>query len=189
MAVRVVAGAPQARRRLPLALIVAVLGAALTGTLVGRATAPNRASTPPVTERPSDGPARVVGGVPIGFAHTRAGAVAALSSASALLSEPNTLLDRSRRAQILRMVATPRYAATFGGQAGAALEASARALPPVYFSVPVAYRVLNYDGDTATVQGWGVAVAGGDERAAAGNLGHIGHDRTLAGRRLEGRRG
>lgn len=160
MAVRVVAGAPPPRRRLPIAAALATLGIFVVGGIVGRVTAPraHRAGPPP---RLGPGPTRVVTGIPLGFAHSQAGAVAALSADSAVLSEPNTLLDRSRRAHVLRLIATPRYAATFGGAAGAAIDASARALPPVYFSAPIAYRVLAYDGQTATIEGWGVSVAGG----------------------------
>lgn len=160
MSVRVVAGAPSPRRRLPVAPALVLLGIFLVGGLLGRLTAPGtRHAAPPGPTGP--GPSRVVTGIPLGFAHSQAGAVAALSADSAVLSEPNTLLDRSRRSQVLRLIATPRYAATFGGAAGAAIDASARALPPVYFSAPIAYRVLAYDGQTATVQGWGVSVAGG----------------------------
>jgi len=137
-------------------MVAAVLVAFLLGKAEGDA-----GPTPPAPARPAGpGPARVVAGIPQGFAHTRAGAAAAVTAYTALLANPATLLDDSARAHALAVVATPAYAARFAA-AAPQLRKAAKAFPPVYVAVPISYRVTAFAPAQATVTGWGVTVAGG----------------------------
>ena len=79
------------------------------------------------------------------------------------------------------------FASLRAGPVGQALRPGARA---VFLAVPVAYRMLSYDGSTAVIKGWGVAIAASDTGLTAGSrLGHDHDDRGLGARRLEGRSG
>jgi hypothetical protein len=107
-----------------------------------------------------------------GFARSKPGAVAALLSHATALGDPRVLLDPRRRAEVLAVVATRRYAATFGGRGAAALEAArqgplgqtlAAGARTAYFATPIAYRVVSYSRDQAVVEGWGVSVVGNEE--------------------------
>src|SRR3954466_7919621 len=105
--VRVVASAAAARSRKPTLWLLVVPVALLVSFVLGRATAPsNSRQVGPM----GPGPARSVAGVPVGFAHTRAGGVAALLNYGASLGDPRVLLDARRRRQGLSLVATRSYA-------------------------------------------------------------------------------
>jgi hypothetical protein len=168
--VRVVASAAERdRRRPPIRSLLVILIAAVVAFAIGAATAGTRDLTKSVPTGP--GPTRSVAGVPLGFSHDRAGAVTALLNYSAVLSDPRVLLDQRRRTQVLSLVATLRYSATFNGAGGAfkrtrnsplgrSLAAGVRT---AYFATPIAYRVTSYTADRASVEGWGVAVIGNDQ--------------------------
>src|SRR4051794_3276406 len=114
--VRVVASAAERdRRRPPIRWLLVILITAVAAFAIGVATAGTRRITGSVPAGP--GPARSLAGVPLGFSHDRAGAVAALLNYGAVLSDPRVLLDQRRRAQLLSLIATPRYTATFDGRA------------------------------------------------------------------------
>src|SRR4051794_9738140 len=168
--VRVVASAAERdRRRPPVRWVVVILIPAVAAFALGAATTGARHTTESVSAGP--GPTRSIAGVPLGFSHDRAGAVAALLNYGAVLADPRVMLDQRRRAQVLSLVATPRYAATFDGRAmsafkraqssplGRGLAAGART---AYFATPIAYRITSYAPDRALVEGWGVAVIGND---------------------------
>lgn len=169
--VRVVASAAERdRRRPPIRWLLAILITAIAGFAIGAATAGTRRITEAAPPEP--GPTRSLAGVPLGFAHDRPGAVAALLNYSAVLSDPKVLLDQRRRAQVLSLIATPRYAATFNGRAASAFKRAqgsplgrglAAGARTAYFATPIAYRVTTYAPDRASVEGWGVAVIGNDE--------------------------
>ena len=168
--VRVVASAKGDRHRPAVRWPLVILLTALVAFAVGAATTGTRRITESVPTEP--GPSRSLAGVPLGFAHDRAGAVAALLNYGAVLSDPRVLLDQQRRAQVLSLVATARYAATFDGHAvsafkrtrssplGRGLVAGART---AYFATPIAYRVTAYTASRVSVEGWGVAVIGNDQ--------------------------
>jgi hypothetical protein len=161
------------RSRVPaaVALVIALVAAAL----IGRATSP-RADAPPVP-RPAPGPeprglgaTRMVAGVPVGYARTREGAVAAMAAYGRVLADPRVQLDDRRRRQVAQAVGTARYArALEGGQTGLAalrdgpvgqaLRPGARA---VFLAVPVAYRTLSFDTTRTVIVSWGVAIAASD---------------------------
>jgi hypothetical protein len=162
--VRTVGAAPQAaRRRATPWLLLALLGCLLLGGLIGRLTAPAGKSS---ARRPDSGTSsnRVVNGIPIGFAHTPAGAVAALNAYNAVLASAATLVNARRERRILRQVATPAYAASFGGPAIAENTAARASAPRVFFVAPIAYRIASYDAGTAVVSGYGVSMSGTDKR-------------------------
>ena len=112
----------------------------------------------------------VVAGVPVGYAHTRAGAVAAMAAYGQALADPRVQLDDRRRATVAAAVGTERYARTLQdaeavfaarreGPVGQALRPGARG---VFLGLPVAYQVLSYDGSRAVIKSWGVAVVATD---------------------------
>lgn len=161
------------RRRAPLLAIAAVVAALLIGLLIGRVTAPDHHATTATTAPTPEGQAaRRVGTIPVGYPHSRAGAVAATLNAGAVLGDPRVLLDPTRRTRVLSLLATPRYAKTFTGTGAAALE-QARNAPlgrglqsgaqTISLTSPLAYRIAAYDGASAKVLSWGVAVVGNDQ--------------------------
>jgi hypothetical protein len=86
-----------------------------------------------------------------------------------VLSDPRVLLDERRRAQVLSVIATPRYASSFTGRSAAGLQAVregplgrsfAKGVQTLYLATPIAYRVVSYSPQQAIVEGWGVAVVG-----------------------------
>src|SRR4051794_30817798 len=110
--VQVVASAAERpRRRPPIRSLLVILITAVVAFAIGAATAGTRRIADSVPAGP--GPTRSLAGIPLGFAHDRAGAVAALLNYAAVLADPRVLLDQRRRAQVLSLIATPRYAATF----------------------------------------------------------------------------
>lgn len=150
--------------------LLAALMLALAVFLLGRATAGDQgASRSPAAGGP--GPGRVVDGVPVGYERSARGAVAALLAYAPLLGDPRVLLDPARRAQVLRVVGTPRYAQSFRGAGARALAAAGRGpigaglgrgARTVFLATPIAYRVLRYDSQEVVVEGWGVSVVAND---------------------------
>jgi hypothetical protein len=175
--VRVVSSGGGPGPGITLGAVLAVIAALVVGLIIGRATAPNdrSAATHDGAGAPAAGPTRTNNGVPVRYAHTEQGAVAALLNYSVVLGNPEVLLNAGRRSQVLAVVATPRYAQTFKGAGAAALQA-ARSGPigaglqgsaqTIYLASPIAYRVQSYTPAAAVVQGWGVSVIGNDQGLA-----------------------
>jgi hypothetical protein len=152
-------------------LVVALAAAAV----IGRLTAPTAGAPPvpqpvPVAKPPGLGATRTVAGIPVGFARTREGAVAAMAAYGHALADPRVQLDDRRRGTVAAAVGTSRYVRTLrearavfaalrAGPVGQALRPGARA---VFLAVPIAYRILSYDGSTAVIKGWGVAITASD---------------------------
>jgi hypothetical protein len=153
--------------------LVALLAALVVAGLVGRLTAPSGdPSRPPETRNaaPETRGTGVAAGVPVGYPRTRAGAVAAMAEYGQALTDPRVQLDDRRRRAVVAAVGTDRYAralqdaeAVFAarreGAVGRALRRGARA---VFLGLPIAYRVVTYDGSRAVIKSWGVAVAASD---------------------------
>jgi hypothetical protein len=178
--VRVVSGGqgdPWRERPVTLAALLVALVLVAAGFVVGRVTAPGgqvrTVTTPPSPRAAAPGPSRIVDGVGVGYPDTQAGAVAALLAAGQTLGDPRVLLDQARRTQVLSLIATHSYAATFSGTGGQALAQAERqtalgrglaaGAQTVYLAVPVAYRVTSYSPRRITVVGYGVSVVANDQ--------------------------
>ena len=161
---------PRRRENVRFVWIIAIAIAVLVGFVIGRASESSPPAEAPKQASPGQHDSEF--GVPTGFAHSEAGAVAALLNYSSALGDPRVLLDPRRREKVLFVVATRRYAATFEGRGAAALDA-ARAGPlgqgladggrTAYFATPIAYRVISYSAEQAVVEGWGVSVVGNED--------------------------
>jgi hypothetical protein len=168
----------------------------LGGLLVGRATTRTTAASPPattaVTPAPGEvatpgtaattpqaqpgaaatsrvGPRRVVAGVPVGYEHSKQGAVAAAANYAKVLSSEVILDRRSRRAALAALAAPETLArqqraldlgvaelAKGLGTSGASPAAGTVLLR----AVPVGWRLEEYGGDRATVAIWVTSVLG-----------------------------
>lgn len=149
------------------ALILGALALAL-GLLLGRLSAGDvSSSTAPPPDSP--GPTREgAGGVGLGYAHTRTGAVAASAGFQQAFADP-AILRRGELRRRVEAVATPAYASTMlaaneiGAQrlAQGVLGDGVRAgLPTAYFKVPVFHKLLSYSPQRAVVRLWGFTVVG-----------------------------
>lgn len=153
--------------------MLAVVAALLIGLLVGRLTDGSDDSSSSAPKRGQDvGPTRSVEGVPVGYAHTREGAVAATLNYGSVLAGP-AFLDASRRRAILRIVAAPAYAREVERSAAPALAQVQRGPigqslkagePTLFQGAPISYRVVRYTGDEAVVAVWGLALLGNAQR-------------------------
>ena len=178
--VRVISGdggrAPSSRVAVLAAAVVAAVAAVAIAFVIGRSTAPPGSSPrlPPAPAAPRPpGPSRIVDGVGVGYPDTEAGAVAALLADGQTLSDPRVLLDSRRRGQVLALIATSRYAATFSGAGGRALTTAeaqtalgrglAAGAQTVFLGVPIAYRVVSYTPQRIRVIGYGVSVVANDQ--------------------------
>jgi hypothetical protein len=114
------------------------------------------------------GPARLAGGVPVGYERSRAGAIAAATNYVAVLSSEQSL-DAAWRRQAIATLAAPDAAAALQRSAtnNAATLARVLRLPsdPGDVSVllrviPVGARVDRYDDNSATVSIWQTSIGG-----------------------------
>lgn len=155
-----------------IAVVVALVAAFVFGRVTAPAGHPQRQRPTPAAAAPPR-PSRIVNSVGVGYPDTEAGAVAALLADGQTLSDPRVLLDASRRAQVLALIATARYAATFSGSGGRALAAAERqtalgrglaaGAQTVFLGVPIAYRVVSYTPRRIRVIGYGVSVVANDQ--------------------------
>jgi hypothetical protein len=167
--VRVVAGSPRPiRTNITVGSASAVLLALIVGVVVGRITAPEHSSKQPASQASDPGPFRSSSGVPVGYAHTQPGAVAAALNYGVVSARPE-FLDAARRTATLRIIATPAFARTFETKAAPGLAAALRGplgqglragTPTIYQSAPLAYRVVSYTPQRAVITGWGLALSG-----------------------------
>jgi hypothetical protein len=138
---------------------------------LGRASAPRSSSGAPSPSAaiPRVGPWRTVRGVPVGYAHTRAGALAAALNYTAVLVRPDVTFDAARLRSMFSAMATPaltrrlmaEYAPIARRVAGTPLVRSIRAGAPLLArGVPIAYRFGQVSRDHVTVQLWTVSLLG-----------------------------
>src|SRR5262249_50591062 len=146
-----------------LLMLVLTLSLACASAVVGRlSAAPAARSNPPVQ---LVGATRMNGDVPVGYARTRAGAVAAATNYSAVLAGP-LVLEPTRYRAAESVIASPSAEARVaqeGEQAIAAVDHSTRAVTEARRGVrvvvrytPIAYRLDAYAAGRATVQIWGL---------------------------------
>jgi hypothetical protein len=153
-------------RRLHWVLIVAAVlgGAALlaVGFGLGRVSAPSPAPGSRTTagSQAGPGPTRVVNGVPVGYAHTQAGAVAAATNFLMVVDGPLVTQPDKYRAAI-DTLAAPEKRDRLQGVAEANLTASQTLLTSVAQghavvsrTYPLSYRVMRYADDAAQVSIW-----------------------------------
>lgn len=204
--VRVVASAPGGGdgRRFSAVAVLSVVAALLLGLLVGRLTAPDDGGGGPLP-RPRGGeaqvgPTRSVDGVPVGYARTRAGAVAAATNFVAVLSSP-AMLDSAQRDAAVRRMATDEFAPRLLEQTAAANRQLAsgplgtglrQGDATVFQGAQLGYRVVAYSDDRAMVSIWSAAIIA-NTGAVAPQVGWQTNTFTLAWRdgdwRLDGYRG
>lgn len=161
-----------AMRRVLLIAAALVLGLAL-GRLSGHG---ERSSPAPALPDPP-GPTRLVsGGVGVGYAHTRAGAIAANANYQQAFADA-AILRRGELRRRIEAVATPDYvpAMVAGNEPGARRLAAGvigrglrERVPTAYFGMPVLYRVLSYSGQRAVIRTWGFTVVGNATLAEPG---------------------
>jgi hypothetical protein len=132
---------------------------------IGRTSMPP-ASSPSLPAQVA-GAARMNGDVPVGYARTRAGAVAAATNYSAVLAGP-LVLEPARYRAAESVIASPPAQARLtaeGEQAISAVDDGMRAAAQARHGVvvrytPIAYRVTAYDANGATVSIWGLWLLG-----------------------------
>jgi hypothetical protein len=159
------------RRRSRIGTALAIVAALIVAGAVGRLTAPaSKGVAPQIRALPAPLGQSIAAGVPVGYARTRAGAVAAMAAYGQALADPRVQLDDRRRRAVAAAVGTERYAraledaeAVFSARRESAV---GRALRPgahaVFLGLPIAYRILSYDGSRAVIKSWGVAVVASD---------------------------
>lgn len=158
------------------AILLAAL-AALGCFLLGRLSAPQGASSPSRLLPGSPGPTRLeFGGVGAGYAHSRAGAVAASVGYQRAFADAAVLGPGELRRRV-EAVATAEFAPTMlsanqpgarrlaQGVLGAGLE---EGIPTLYFGVPIFYRVDTYNPRRAVIRSWGFTVVGNASTAEPG---------------------
>ena len=154
----------RARRVLTFALMFAAI---CLSAYVGRLSVPPGGAQ--AIPKEAAGASRMNGDVPVGYARTRDGAVAAATNYSAILAGP-LILEPSRYRAAEAVIAAPsaRSAVTAEGeQAIAAVDASTgaatearRGVRVAVRYVPLAYRMTAYDAGRATVSIWGLWLVG-----------------------------
>ncbi len=134
---------------------------------IGRLSVPPAASSNPPAQLA--GATRMNGDVPVGYARTRTGAVAAATNYSAVLAGP-LILEPARYRAAESVIASPSAQAQVraeGELAIAAVDDSTRAVTEaqrggrvVVRYMPIAYRIIAYDAGRATVDIWGLWLVG-----------------------------
>jgi hypothetical protein len=148
------------------ALLIA--SALVLALLAGRLSADHQPSPPP-QDPGSPGPTRQgSGGVGVGFAHTRAGALAANAGYQQAFAD-TAILGAGELRRRIEAVAMPDYAPAMlaANEPGAkrlaqgALGAGIReGVPTAYLGIPVSYRVASYSPQRAVIETWGLTVLG-----------------------------
>src|SRR5919108_5050419 len=157
-------GPPRGLRRWGPAIPVVVIAIALlAGFVFGRITAPSTVTVRTVPLAP--GSTRVEAGVPIGYEHTRQGAVDAATAYAVTLNGP-IVLDASALRAAEEVIATPDYRGPLEEQTAKALQAldsaygirsnASMGATAVVRLVPIPYRVESYNPTEARVSIWAV---------------------------------
>lgn len=148
------------------ALLIAAVG--VLGLLAGRLSAAGDPSPSPHAPG-SPGPTRQgSGGVGVGYAHSRDGALAANAGYLQALADTAVLRAEELRRRV-EAIAIPSYVPAIlaasepgarrlmRGALGAGIEEK---VPTAYFAVPISYRLISYSPRRAVIQSWGFTVLG-----------------------------
>ena len=136
---------------------------------VAQAPASQAATSQPSAAVGSAGPRRMQQGVPVGYAHNDAGAVAAATNYVTVLSS-SIILDRDKRHAAIDVVAAPEARARLQRTFDRAVASLAKGLgvpagavddgKVVMRAIPVGWRLEQYDARRARVAIWATGVAG-----------------------------
>jgi hypothetical protein len=140
--------------------VIAVLIALVVGVLIGRLTAPNSPENP-------EGPRANKAGVPVGYAHSPQGAIAAASNYLTFLGNPSSI-DPRRLDAGLSQIAAPgseqhmgQIRAVFSNGQQQLVQAGAnRAGPLISQNKQLGYRLTRYGEDKATIAIWDLDLGG-----------------------------
>lgn len=145
----------------------------LVGFVAGRSSAPS-APAPAPTQKPDTpssvlGPTDIASGVPLGFAHSREGAVAAAVNFAGVLTSQR-LVDRDGYLGAVKAITAPEAVEAQLKKAGEyvdTLENSRHLIAKAQFGfavsiryLPAGYQLVSYENDKATVKVWGSTVLG-----------------------------
>ena len=153
-------------RRLKTGHLVAALALVVLGVLIGWATDGGGGAQRSGGGRAEVGPTRTVDGVPVGYEHSREGAVAAALAYDVVLARPEFVSDARRRGRILGALATPEVARRYEREDYTALaetpvyRAARERRPLIWQTAPLGYRVGRYTEDEAQIFTWGMAITG-----------------------------
>lgn len=156
--------------------VILIVAALVLGLVLGRLSGHGDGSPAPALPDPP-GPTRLEsGGVGVGYAHTRAGAIAANANYQQAFADA-AILRRGELRRRIEAVATPDYvpAMLAGNEPGAQRLAAGEigrglreGVPTAYLGMPVLYRVLSYSPQRAVIRTWGFTVLGNATRAEPG---------------------
>ena len=117
-----------------------------------------------IAARPDPGPSRVVNGVPLGYARTEAGALAA-ATAFLRVSGSSLVTDDERYSAALETMAAPEWRARARETSGNATRFALTRYGPesTVVTTPVTFRMVSFSPDVASVEVWAVMTATGPE--------------------------
>ena len=147
-----------------LVAVVALVG----GMAIGRAMAPDASVTEGRAEAVAPGPTRTVGGVPVGYARTEEGAVAAAANYTALLGGKQNM-DPSYGERAYPVFAQPQVVDELLARSREFIAsgndpASLVADPGLVLrAAPIGYRVDSYTANKAVVSVWAVVTGAGTD--------------------------
>lgn len=161
--------------RVQLAVLAVGVGIVLVlvGFVAGRRSAP-AAPAPAPTQKAAEsgsvlGPTDIGSGVPLGYAHSKQGAVAAAVNFAGVLTSQR-LVDRDGYLKAVREITAPEAADAQLKKAGEyldTLENSRHLIAKAQFGfavsiryMPAGYQLVSYENDKATVKVWGSTVLG-----------------------------
>lgn len=145
----------------------------LVGFIAGRSSAPSAPAPAPSQQANTPasvlGPTDIASGVPLGFAHSREGAVAAAVNFAGVLTSQR-LVDRDGYLDAVREITAPEAADAQLKKAAEyvdTLETSRHLIAKAQFGfavsiryLPAGYQLVTYENDKATVKVWGSTVLG-----------------------------
>lgn len=153
--------------------VVLALGGFVAGRTSGRPAGDDPAPSPSPQAQAFRGPTRFENGVPLGYAQSQEGAVAAAVNFAGVITSQRAL-DREGYTAAIRRISAPDAADAQVQKVEPFLESlEERKLPTkaelgigvAIRYAPLAFQVAAFDGDTATVKVWGANVVGVEQES------------------------